>query len=111
MRMWMVDPRTMCSRHLLGEHVELHMFVGTIKRKKSLDGYIKNNCVEPKSIKKRHDLLVKEMKKRGWKGHKTEIENPDISYLKNINVKVDKEKSLEDLINRCSECRKRKDSL
>jgi hypothetical protein len=34
--MWMVDPRLVCSKHLLGEHVELHMFVGCLlKRKRS----------------------------------------------------------------------------
>ena len=26
MRMWMVNPRIMCRQHLLGEHVEIHMF-------------------------------------------------------------------------------------
>ena len=32
MRMWMVDPQIMCRQHLLGEHTEMHMFVGTLKR-------------------------------------------------------------------------------
>jgi Pyrimidine dimer DNA glycosylase len=35
MRMWLVDPRLMCSQHLLGEHVELHMLVGSLNRKKT----------------------------------------------------------------------------
>ena len=25
MRMWMVNPKMMCNKHLLGEHVELHL--------------------------------------------------------------------------------------
>jgi hypothetical protein len=31
MRMWMVNPRIMCGNHLLGEHLETHMFYGIIK--------------------------------------------------------------------------------
>ena len=34
MRQWMVDPRLLCRKHLLGEHVENHMFIGTLKRVK-----------------------------------------------------------------------------
>ena len=30
MRMWNVDVTKMCNKHLLGEHVEMHMFVGII---------------------------------------------------------------------------------
>ena len=32
MRMWNVDPKLMCNKHLLGEHVEMHMFFGTIQK-------------------------------------------------------------------------------
>lgn len=42
MRMWMVPPELMCRQHLLGEHVELHMFVGAINKGTSvvtLPGY------------------------------------------------------------------------
>ena len=46
MRMWMIDPKMLCKKHLLGEHVELHMFVGTINKNKKLDGYKKNGLVE-----------------------------------------------------------------
>ncbi len=46
MRMWNVLPEYLCRKHLLGEHVEMHMFVGTIKRGVSLNGYIKNKLVE-----------------------------------------------------------------
>jgi len=40
MRQWMCDPRFMCNKHLFGEHVEHHMFIGTLERKKSINGYI-----------------------------------------------------------------------
>lgn len=38
MRMWMVDPATMCDRHLLGEHAEIHMAIGTIAKGRSVAG-------------------------------------------------------------------------
>lgn len=66
MRMWMVNPKKMCRKHLLGEHVELHMFVGTIKKGISIQGYIDNGLVNPRMIKKRHKELVKEMERRGY---------------------------------------------
>jgi hypothetical protein len=37
--MWMVDPRQMCRQHLLGEHNELHMFAGTMRKGIGLAGY------------------------------------------------------------------------
>lgn len=46
MRMWMIDPKKMCNKHLFGEHVELHMFVGIINKNKSLAGYLKNKLIE-----------------------------------------------------------------
>ena len=46
MRMWMVDPRIMCRQHLLGEHVEIHMFVGAISRGKSVKGYLEKGLLE-----------------------------------------------------------------
>lgn len=43
MRMWKVNPKNMCRQHLLGEHVECHMFVGAILKGISLSGYIKKD--------------------------------------------------------------------
>ena len=106
LRLWMVDPRIMCKQHLLGEHVEIHMFVGTILKRKSLDGYIANNLLEPKSLISRHEELVIEMVNRNM-NHKSELPNFDLDYLPdNIkNYKIDRKKSLADLVNRCPTCR------
>ena len=30
--MWKVNPKFLCVRHLLGEHKELHMLVGTLNK-------------------------------------------------------------------------------
>ena len=38
MRMWMVPVQYMCRKHLLGEHVEHHMLVGSIHKGLSMRG-------------------------------------------------------------------------
>jgi len=111
MRMWMIDPSKMCRKHLLGEHLETHMFLGTIKNKISLLGYMKNNCVEPKSIITRHQQLADEMIRRGY-NHQSPIDlqlNELLSYLPTEvrEYKVDTIASEKELMSRCEECRKR----
>ena len=103
MRMWMVDPTVMCQKHLMGEHVEIHMLVGTINKNKSIDGFIANDLLEPQNIIERHEELAIEMKRRGY-NHKSPL--PEI-IGKIIHQEIDKEKSFNDLINRCEVCRKR----
>lgn len=80
MRMWMVNPEILCRKHLLGEHVEMHMFIGHLKKKRGISGYLKNNCLEPRSIFQRHEDLVKEMLKRGYK-HKSSMSEEDCSII------------------------------
>ena len=62
MRMWMIDSAILCRYHLLGEHLETHMFAGHLKKKKRVDGYLRNNCFEPKSLVFRHEYLARESK-------------------------------------------------
>jgi hypothetical protein len=64
--MWGVNPRLMCRQHLLGEHVEMHMFFTTVSEGKSIRGYIENELLNPILIKSRHEELVKEMIRRGY---------------------------------------------
>ena len=103
MRMWMVSPKIMCRKHLLGEHVECHMLLSVLRIGNSIKGYIRNNCVEPHSIKIRHDQLAQEMINRKY-NHKSPMvlnqNEPDCF----VNVIVDKEKALQLLLNRCSNC-------
>ena len=109
--MWMVPTQLMCRKHLLGEHVEIHMLIGSLSRKKSITGFINNGLLEPSKIKSRHDAIVAEMESRGY-NHKTPINNEEVlldhlSYLPEAeyNAKVDIAESLTDLIERCPECR------
>lgn len=108
MRMWMVDPEIMCQKHLCGEHVELHMFVSCLKKGNRVDGYLKNNCLEPRSIWQRHEALHKEMKRRGYK-HASPINENDCSCILNLPTHqqhwmVNSTESLKELLRRCSKC-------
>lgn len=109
MRMWMTDPKIMCRQHLLGEHVELHMFVGTINHGIKVDGYIRNNLLEIKSIISRHEELVKEMKKRGM-NHQSPLPSFNQSKLPKmfVDYTINKESALNDLLGRCKLCKESK---
>lgn len=114
----MVDPSIMCRKHLLGEHVELHMFVGAMQHNKNLIGYFKDGLLEVDGIIERHNVIVQEMENRGYK-HKSPI---TMEHLVNAGWRwylqeyvgfwsIDKDKSLRELINRCDECRIRYENL
>lgn len=109
MRVWMTETSFMCRKHLMGEHVEIHMLIGTMKKRKSINGFIKNNLLEIDSIFDRHEQLSKEMLKRGY-NHKSEIDKIRLNEIKKQykeyqDIKVDRAKSLEELLSRCPECR------
>ena len=100
--MWMINPKILCRKHLLGEHGEIHKFRHNFVKKHKMYGRI--GQIEPKSMQKRHDELAIEMAKRGY-NHKSPYIQPDISHLPKMIV--DQEESLVDLITRCNECRRR----
>lgn len=104
----MVAPQTICDKHLLGEHVELHMLVGQISRCRRLDGYAAKGLIEPARIEERHTAIAEEMTRRGF-DHKSPLRQPDIAYLPDIvkNATVDTDSAAEELRRRCSLCRAR----
>jgi hypothetical protein len=76
MRIWDVSPKLLCRNHLLGEHRELHALWTIITQNKK--GYI--NHPETKrwigktaALFARHELLIAEMKKRGY-NHASSLE-------------------------------------
>jgi len=101
MRMWNVSPKIMCRKHLLGEHVEMHMAIGALKNKISLNGYIDSGLIEVHNIVKRHDKLADEMAYRGY-NHKSPLVYDGLY----VAGKVDINKSYSDLFSRCAECKK-----
>lgn len=108
MRMWMVDPATMCRKHLLGKHVEIHMFVGTMRKGLNMEGYLAGNLLEPSSLMQRHDELAAEMERRGYK-HRTPLLQPGPYPAVWDKVRIDRASALEELHRRCPECRKGED--
>jgi len=104
MRMWMVDPKKLCRKHLLGEHVECHMFVGTILKEISLLGYKEKGLVEVHNLKERHNRLSEEMLLRGYK------HNSLLPEFKSFNYgSINSDENLKILRERCEECKRRQD--
>ena len=85
------------------------MIVGHLQRKRKVDKYITNNCLELRSIQTRYAEIKREKQKRNHKKFKPLPLDFDISYLplEQQNYKVDRERSLLDLLNRCERCKER----
>lgn len=104
MRMWKVHPSMLCNKHLLGEHVEMHMFAGALRCGKSMKGYIEKDLLEPQNIKQRHDDLAEEMIRRGMH-HMTPLFSSHANGLPDHNI--DAQNSIEELMRRCVDCKTR----
>jgi len=102
MRQWNVPVEYLCQKHLIGEHVENHSFLGCIKKGTSLKGYIEKGLVEVHNIKSRHDELANEMIKRGY-NHKTPIEEFECQEIGYVNTT----ENIQELIKRCPKCKER----
>ncbi|TAK56910.1 MAG: pyrimidine dimer DNA glycosylase [Bacteroidetes bacterium] len=77
MRIWDLPPKILCTKHLLGEHRELHAIWTIITKKKK--GYSKHPETlrwigKTKALYLRHEALVKEMKQRGYI-HRSPLDN------------------------------------
>ena len=104
MRMWMVDVKKMCRKHLLGEHNEIHKHRHVFIKHQSIKGRV--GQIEPKSMETRHNELAEEMVRRGYH-HMSPYVQPDMSYYVNeMSWEVDVENNIKDLTNRCPECKK-----
>jgi len=91
MRLWLVNPKIMCRKHLLGEHLECHMFVGTLNKGISVEGYVSKGLLETSKLKERHDALAYEIISRGYK------HNSPLKEFKDIGVgEINKENSLKE---------------
>ena len=104
MRMWMVDPKKLCRKHLLGEHVECHMFVGTILKEISLLEYKEKGLMEVHNLKDRYKKLSEEMISRGY-NHNSPLPEFKLFNCGNINPV----ENLKILRERCEECKRRQD--
>lgn len=107
MRMWMVDPKLLCNKHLIGEHGEIHKHKHNFEKGHSVYGRIFLIVqIEPSSMEDRHNMLALEMLNRGM-NHKSPYTQPSLdNYPKEIiEARVDIENSKKDLCNRCENCK------
>lgn len=109
--MWMLPPGKLCVKHLLGEHVETHMLLGSLQKRKNLSGFFEKGLLEPGSLLARHDQLAAEMGKRGY-NHKSFMDPQVVKKaLEGMGEDltghtVDPAKSAVELARRCETCRK-----
>lgn len=80
MRVWDIDAKFLCRKHLLGEHRELHGLWNILTKHGGKGGY--SNHPETKrwigklsALYLRHEMLVAEMTKRGYKHNSPLDEN------------------------------------
>lgn len=74
MRVWDIDPRCLCRKHLLGEHRELHGLWNILTKHKGLGGYSRHPETlrwvgKQKALYNRHEALVVEFARRGFSHH------------------------------------------
>jgi hypothetical protein len=77
------------------------MFAGCINKKKTLTGYLAKGLLDPASLTKRHNQLVKEMKNRGFSHHSP------LGKYEGISSPINSDDSLQDLLTRCWACSSR----
>jgi hypothetical protein len=99
--MWLVNPKTMCRNHLLGEHLELHKLEGCLKKGKNMKGYLERGLVDPSLLTTRHDEVVAEMKRRGYRHLSPIMASPGSVERGQIDPKAN---ALE-LARRCPRCK------
>ncbi len=69
MRIWDIDPKKLCNKHLIAEHGELHVIWSVIVNNKKGFSYhpeTKRWQGKLKALYARHEKLVKEMSRRGF---------------------------------------------
>jgi hypothetical protein len=114
MRQWMVNPRILCRQHLLGEHQEVHAFIGALEKGRIKPGQFKG-MLTTYHLRTRHNELVSEMVNRGWTGHATPI---DLDWFRTrpwfwLSIESDADQSINvkaneaELWRRCHRCRNR----
>lgn len=74
MRVWDINPKCLCRKHLLAEHRELHGLWNILTKHKGKGGYSRHPETlrwvgKTRALYERHGLLVKEFLKRGYKHH------------------------------------------
>ena len=74
MRVWDIHPKHLCRKHLLAEHRELHGLWNILTIHKGKGGYSRHPETlrwvgKEKALYERHEALVREFTRRGYKHH------------------------------------------
>jgi hypothetical protein len=101
--MWMIEPAAMCRQHLLGEHVECHMFRGSLLKGTTLTGFLGRGLLDSRRLVSRHDQLAQEMLHRGYRHASPLPEDFDINAVPG---EVDVQVSMAEITSRCEDCRR-----
>lgn len=107
MRMWMLNPKLLCNKHLLGEHGEIHKFRHIFEKGHSIHGGLfPVTQIEPRNMKERHDQLAEELIRRGF-NHNSPYIQPSLHHYHGVEQfpRVNRRTSHEELSLRCTECR------
>ena len=104
MRMWGIYPKLLCRKHLLGEHLEIHMFVGCILKGKNIEGY-KKGLVNILCLNSRHHFLAEEMMERGYH-HNSPLPSFHIPEHKSAGY-INIAENIKALESRCPECKEK----
>ena len=104
----MCEPGILCRQHLLGEHSEIHKHRPSFAKGHSIEG--RRGQIEPTRMAERHEELVAEMVRRGYR-HRSPYAQPDLSLYDLAGHGVDREAAIADLLDRCPECRRRRETV
>lgn len=108
MRMWMLNPRILCTKHLTIEHDDIHRLINLLITDSRIEDYDFIDNIQFKGVIKRHDAIVCELLRRNI-FHTTPLEKNDIN-IENIpdhmkSYVVDSKLSLKDLLIECNRCK------
>ncbi len=78
MRVWDINPKLLCRKHLLGEHRELHGLWNILTKHKARGGYSRHPETlrwvgKARALYNRHEALIQEFARRGY-NHNTPLD-------------------------------------
>ncbi len=103
MRMWMVYPPWMCTKHRTGEHGEIHKHKHNFVKGHSFEKRVRWNQIEPTAMQSRHDELSVYLG-----NHKSSFEAPPKHPRysdKDWNYKVNRDAAFMLLLTKCPACK------
>lgn len=65
MRMWNIEPRLLCEKHLIQEHSDMHEIVFRFQLGLEVVGFVRDGSIDPTGVYVRHLNLEAEMTRRG----------------------------------------------